>query len=538
VELIEIRDLDGPNLFALHPVIKIGIMLRPGESVPGYGRRSIETLPGFALPSDPVEALTTVIPRLCQAVGLPSPDVGSRHLDVDGHVAVYFDWTWRESSLAIAQAAWDALAGDTQDASLDTIRHALNRDRLNDDRPLWVRDDQRLIPSVGITGTNGKTTTTRLLAHVLREAGRRAGWSSSSGVYIDGVQVIEGDYTGPAGARRVLGDPAVDIAVLETARGGILLRGLAYESNDVGVFLNVSADHLDMQGVETVETLAEVKSVVVRVTRPSGVAVLNADDHLVLEKRSQVRAEPLLFSTRPDNPEVLAHLSAGGRAIVCDGRSIAVHSGGDISPIADLADVPLTFGGAAVHMVENALAAAGAAVGLGLTVEEIRHGLRTFRSDFRSNAGRLNVFRLDGRLVVVDYAHNESGLEALLRFTRSLMPAGGVLAVIVGTAGDRQDSVLVGLGNIAVRDADMILIKENPKYLRGRPLGQQTDIIRSAIMAAGGCERIAGAYTGEHEAFVASLDLTGAGDAVAVMCVEDQLAVFRELRDRGAEEWT
>ncbi|HUG15592.1 MAG TPA: Mur ligase family protein [Thermomicrobiales bacterium] len=537
LELTEIRDLDGPNLFAPHPVIKLGLTLAPGERMSDDALRAAHRALSVELPSSPLDALPTVIGALHEAVGLTPPEVGLRWLDTPGHVAVSFEWLWRESSLAIAQSAWDFLSGAGTATGITVARDALERDRASGNQPIWVRDDQRRVPAVGITGTNGKTTTTRLLAHMLRETGKHVGWSSSSGVYIDGEQVIEGDYTGPTGARRVLEDPTIEVAVLETARGGILLRGLAYESNDVGVFLNVSADHLDMQGVETIDTLAEVKGVVVRVTRPSGVAVLNADDPLVLAQRQRVAAEHLLFGVRPDNHELQTHISSGGRAIVGDGGAIALVSDGNATTIAALADVPLTFGGAAAHMVENALAAAGAAVGLGLSIEEIAHGLQTFRSDLRSNAGRLNVFRLDGRLVVVDYAHNESGLEALLSFTRRLMAGHGKLAVILGTAGDRQDGVLSGLGVIAVRGADVILIKENPKYLRGRPLGEQTDIIRAAIEARGGRDRIAGTYPGELDAFVASLELTDDGDAIAVMCVEDQLAVYRELRHRGAEEW-
>lgn len=539
MELIEIRDLDGPNLFAAHPVIKVEIAVsaREQENVTaaeiGAAHGGIHNSAREA----PVDALRDLILTLHARVGMRSPEVGARALDTPGHVAVFFEWDWRESSLAIAQAAYDILLGTSGDDVVPAIRRLLDKDIERNDCPLWVRDSQRSIPAVGITGTNGKTTTTRLLSQILRENGRHVGWSSSSGVYIDGEQVMEGDYTGPSGARRVLGDPVVQIAVLETARGGILLRGLAYESNDVGVFLNVSADHLDMQGVETIETLSEVKGIVVRVTRPSGVAVLNADDRLVLRQREHVRAEPLLFSTRSDNPEVLAHCEQGGRAVMCDGSRIILRTGDVQTTVASLNDVPVTFGGLAPHMVENALAATGAAIGLGLTTEEIAQGLRTFRSDVRSNVGRLNVFRLGDRLIVVDYAHNESGLEALLRFARALMPQGGKLAAIVGTAGDRQDSVLAGLGAIAARDADLVLIKENPKYLRGRPLGEQTSIIRAAVEDAGNPSCLAGMYPSELDAFVDSLRLTGEGDAVAVMCVEDQLAIYRELRDRGAEEW-
>jgi cyanophycin synthetase len=537
VDLIEIRDLDGPNLFAPRPVLKLEVSVSADERVNARLRDEVQAALGVVLEDDILDALKATIGALHERAGLPLRGLGSRPLDTPGHVAIYYDWQHRSTAMRIAELAFDGLArGISSDVATDLKTH-LERDGRESDGPLWVRDEQRGIPSVGITGTNGKTTTTRLVAHLLRSAGRHVGWSSSSGVYIDGEQVMEGDYTGPAGARRVMSDDTVEVAVLETARGGILLRGLAYESNDVGVFLNVTADHLGMHGVSRIETLAEVKSIVVRVTRPDGLVVLNADDPLVMAQREHVRAPVLFFSQDPRNPTVLEHVAGGGRALVRDQDVIEHVQGAQREVIASLAEVPMTFGGAARHMVENALAGIGAALGLGLAREQIVTGLQSFRSDLSSNTGRLNVFRLDGKIIVVDYAHNESGLEALLAFSRSLMQGEGHLAAIIGTAGDRQDDVLRGLGEIASRDADRIFVKENPRYLRGRPAGEQCAIIRDSVVAAGASERIGGLFGGEHAALVAALEETHEGDAIAVMCVEEQLAVFRELRDRGAEEW-
>ncbi|MGH9175693.1 MAG: Mur ligase family protein, partial [Vicinamibacterales bacterium] len=442
MELIEVRDLDGPNLFALRPVIKLEVRLDDEERVaPASRETTLQTL-GVALAGAPLDALEAALGDLHVQAGLSVPNLGTQALDSPGQMAVYYDWTWRETALEIGRLAYDAVAHGLTNDPGPRLAGLLEADRTGDDRPLWIRDDARRIPSVGITGTNGKTTTTRMIAHIVRAAGKRAGWTSTSGVYIEGEQVLEGDYTGPAGARRVLEDPAVEVAVLETARGGILLRGLAYESNDVGVFLNVSPDHLDMQGIETVESLARVKSVVVRVTKPNGLVVLNADDPLVLVQRDNVRAPVLLTSQGRSQESIERHISNGGRAVVSDGSAILIRDARADRKLVDLADVPSTFGGAATHMIENALCAIGASLGLGFDERVIAEGLATFRSDIRSNAGRLNVFRLDGRLIVVDYAHNEQGLEVLLVFARRMVGAGQQVAAIVGTAGDRRDSQL------------------------------------------------------------------------------------------------
>lgn len=522
MELVEVRDLDGPNLFAGIPVIKLEVHIPPGE-------RDVDHT---------LNDLVREIGRLHQAAELDSPVVGRRDIDTPGHYALFYAWEWRETAIAIAEAAFHVVqTGSDPEGVEERLVALLQRDRERDDRPEWVRDSERRIPAVGITGTNGKTTTTRLLAHIARTAGKHVGWSSSSGVYIDGEKVIEGDYTGPSGARRVLNDPTVEIAVLETARGGILLRGVAYESNDVGVFLNLTADHLHLQGVETLETLAEVKSVVIQVTRPEGLVVLNADDPMVLEQRQWVRAQVLLFSQDPDNPAFSEHVAAGGQGILRRDDTIVLLHGMQEHVIAPLSQAPMTFNGTARHMVENALAACGAALGLGFSVEQIAAGLASFRSDVGSNAGRLNVFRLDGRVVVVDYAHNESGLTELLSFSRSLVGADGCLIAIIGTAGDREDEVLVSLGRIAGVSADRVYIKENPGYLRGRDLGTSNELMRAGMEDVNALERLAGVYPGEHAALVAAIEASKPDDCIAVMCVEEQMMILRDLRDRGAQEW-
>jgi cyanophycin synthetase len=315
-----------------------------------------------------------------------------------------------------------------------------------------------------------------------------------------------------------------------------LLRGIAYESNDVGVFLNVSADHLSLNGVETLTTLAEVKGIVVRVTRPEGVVVLNADDPLVLSQRDSVRAEVVLISQRPDAPAVAGHLLGGGRAVVRRDTDILERHADEEARIAGIDEIPLAFGGAAPHMIENVLAATAAALGLKLTPTAIADGLRSFRADAHSNAGRLNVFDVDGRTIVLDYAHNESGLQHLIDFSRALLDSNGRLVTVIGTAGDRQDDVLRGLGWLAGRRSDLIFLKDNPTYRRGRPPGGLNDVMRAGLEDAGALDRLGGSFGCEYDATVAALAASQPGDYIVVMCQEDHARIVDELRRRGATD--
>ena len=262
-----------------------------------------------------------------------------------------------------------------------------------------------------MTGTNGKTTTSRMVAHIGRTAGKHVGWSNTDGIYVDGVMVEEGDYSGPSGAGRVLGLPGVELAVTETARGGILLKGIGLVRNDVSVVTNVTADHLGQQGIDTVDQLAEVKSVVPRITRRSGWAVLNAEDPRVYAMRGIIKARPWVFSREPDSPGVRETLSDGGRAtVVIDGWVSVLRPNADPDPLVELLDVPMTLAGLSRFNVENTLAAASAALAIGIPRAMVIEGLRTFRPDAEHNPGRMNFFTMPGGVsVVMDLAHNEAG---------------------------------------------------------------------------------------------------------------------------------
>jgi cyanophycin synthetase len=413
--------------------------------------------------------------------------------------------------------------------------------------PSWIRDVDRRIPVVSISGTNGKSTVTRLITHILVLAGHHVGTTTSDGVLVDERMVDPGDWTGPGGAQMILARSDIDVAVLETARGGIVLRGMGYESNDVSILTNVSSDHLDLQGIHTLPELAEVKATVCRVTRPDGWVVLNGDDPLVAAVAGRVRASVAFFA-RPVGGVVPAvvrrHLAGGGRAYLAEDGWISEVEGDRSTRIVEVARVPLTIGGLAGHNIANALAAAGGARGLGTTIEEVRDGLIDFRPSTDRSPGRLNLFRLGARLVIVDFAHNEAGIAAVLDVAEGIA-AGAAgraapITAIIGTAGDRPDDTLRGIGRIAAQRAQRVVIKETRRYLRGRTEAAVIGELLAGVKAGGGVIADVAVYESETAALRAELNgrsLDGRSDSarvIVLMCHEERDAVFALLDELGA----
>lgn len=532
MEVVELRTLDGPNMFLLKPAIKVELVARSDEESQAPRRFAARRKSTFGAPTHgPIAIandLASVVETLHAELDLSVDAIAVRELEEGGHVAVAFTWHRRRAGKAIGNLAWKIVAGDAGgvdvNAELDDIRALLATLPDRDDVPEVYPEKRRTVPTIGITGTNGKTTTTRLVSSIMRHAGYRVGWTSSSGVMIDDETVLEGDYTGPAGAARVFEEPGLDFAVLETARGGILLRGLGYEHNDVSVMTNVSADHMGMHGVHSLDVLAEVKAVVARVTTTDGFAVLNADDPRVLGVRRAVSCRPFLFTRHPDNVAVGSHIAANGWALVSNGTEIHWHQDGNEELLVSLADVPMTFSGRAAHMVENAMAAAGACLAVGMAADDVRAGLFAFRNRPDQNRGRLNVYSFDGATVVIDFAHNEAGLHQLLQFGRSLCDPDGRLIVVIGTAGDRGDEAIRGIGEIAAAQADGVIVKDSEKYLRGRLPGEMPAILRQSVGS-----RLLADSANERMAFYTGIDMLSQGDVLAVMCIEDYDEILSHL---------
>ena len=509
VELLELRVLDGPNRFFSRPAVKLE-----------FGGPAVGTATVTA------REAADVARRLHLALELPSPRLTLRE-SVDGRrAAVAFPWRRRAIAQSIgAAAARIALGTSSERREVSALRAVALGPRVHLPAPR--------IPIVAVTGTNGKSTTTRLIAHIARQAGLRVGMTNSDGIYVRNELVEAGDWTGFGGAARILSEPGLQLAVLETARGGILLRGIGYAANDVAVVTNVSADHLGLQGIDTLDELAEVKGAIVRITKRSGWAVLNADDPRVWAMRKQTRAGWYAFSLDPDSQQVEQALARGGRAaIVRDGALVLLGAGRRTRRLPPIAELPVTFGGLASYNVANALAAAAACDALGLSSPRIAAGLRSFTLDSGANPGRLNLYERRGRLVLIDFAHNEAGLKGLLEVARGLATSRGKVRLAVGTAGDRTDEILHNLGLLAGRGADDVVICEKPHYLRGRDLESMNRILRAGA-ADGGYRGIVEAHPSELSALQALLRRARAGDAVAVMTHVERAEIADWLASAG-----
>lgn len=332
------------------------------------------------------------------------------------------------------------------------------------------------IPITAITGTNGKTTTTRLTAHIFKQTKKVVGYTTTDGTYIGDFLAEAGDNTGPASAALILNDPTVEIAVLEAARGGILRSGLGFNRCDVGVVLNVSEDHLGLQDINTVEEMADVKSVVAKVAHKY--AVLNADDPLVAAMASHLKAKVAYFSFQADNPIVNEHVAQGGVAAIYESGYLSFLKGEQMIRVEQMANVPLTLRGLAPFMIANALAASLAAYLQGVTIAEISQGLRTFEMSVEQTPGRMNLIPYQSFHILLDYAHNRASFQAILEFVRN-WPDGKRIGV-VGAPGDRRKEDFIELGRLAAQMFERIIIKEDEDN-RGCPRGDVAKYIQIGI---------------------------------------------------------
>lgn len=386
------------------------------------------------------------------------------------------------------------------------------------------------VPILTVTGTNGKSTTARMLKHILRYSGCTVGLTSTGGVYVNDVLVASGDATGPRSARMVLRDPTVEVAVLETARGGILREGLAFDSCDVGAFLNVSEDHLGLKGIDTIEDLADLKALIVETVRPGGTSVLNADDPLVRRKARRAGGRIAWFSLAggADMPRWLTeHVEDGGLAVVReggeDGGCIVLHREGRREVVMPAHAIPATLYGVAEFNIANACAAIAMAVAYGVPLLTVRTAMSTFQSTFEQNPGRLNVHDAHGFRVILDYAHNAAGLLALGKVVKGLRRLHPRTIGVVSIPGDRRDQDIAEMGRIAAGLFDELVFREDPAT-RGRPRGEIMGLLRDGAIEAGheGCT--IHLIAGEAEATEAGLALAGPGDLVVVTPTEVEAA--------------
>ena len=373
------------------------------------------------------------------------------------------------------------------------------------------------VPIAAITGTNGKTTTARMVAHITKMAGYTPGLTTTDGVYIDGQRTVQGDMTGPVSARMVLADPQIDIAVLETARGGLLRAGMGVNEVNVGAVLNVQADHLGLKGIDTLEQLGELKRIVVEVA--TDCAVLNADDPLVLKMAGHTEAKSICYVTmNPHHTLVREHIRAGGRACALEagvnGQMITLYDHGSHIPLLWTHLIPATLEGRATHNVQNAMFAAAMAFSLGIKLDAIRQGLRTFDSTFFQTPGRMNVFTEHPFKVLFDYGHNAHAVGMMADLAQRLDVTGRRIVVLAGP-GDRRDEDLVAIAKAAAGRFDHYICRRDDN-LRNRAPDEVPRIQADALRAAGVPDEAISIIPDEQEAIETALCMGESGDLLLI----------------------
>lgn len=390
------------------------------------------------------------------------------------------------------------------------------------------------IPIFAITGTNGKTTTTRLIAHILKGAGRTVGFTTTDGTYIQNQQIVRGDNTGPVSAQLVLKDPTVDVAVLETARGGIIRSGLGFDHCDIGVVLNVAADHLGMKDVNTLEDLARVKSVIPRSVAKSGYAVLNAEDELVYSMKELVDGRVVCFSMDENNPTIKRRAERGRTSCVYENGYVTILKGKWKVRVEKVSNIPLTYGGRAEFMVQNVLAATLASFVHGVSIEDIRVGLTTFNAGTAQTPGRLNFIEVGPVTVLMDYAHNPAGFNGLVKFVSRL--PNKYRTVVITIPGDRRDEDIREMGEIAGNSFDRIVIRAG-NYLRGREASEIADLIQEGIARSEGEPQVR-VIPESREAIHHAIKNGRKGELVVTLAdvVPEDIGYVQEIRDKMLEQ--
>lgn len=558
MEFLDARRLTGPSLLLDGPGTILDVSCTPEEAD--------KLIPVWA----------NHVGRMLEALDWPSARMASQTMS--GGVSLAFsasidalytatainEWAWAASAFelgaadeqpdfnAAIAAARASAAEETNDELMWLVAEAAQRGKTllwDDDRvsvglgrgsDTWpVReipdsidwDRYHDIPIGIVTGTNGKTTTVRLATHILRAAGRNVGLSSTDWISVNETVLDRGDWSGPGGARNVLREREVDVAILETARGGLLRRGLGVERADAALITNISADHLGDFGSKNLRELLSVKWIVSRAVEASGRLVLNADDALLRDRADDYPGQLVWFSLEADNPTIRRHAQRGGLAFVLDGDELVRIHGAACERICRIDEIPITLSGAARHNSANALAAAALATCLGVSLPAIRAGLVTMNQD--ENPGRCNLYELNGYKVLVDFAHNPAAMRALFDMAQAIPARRRVLCF--GQAGDRTDELIRTLA----RDAwaiglDKVIVSELAAYHRGRGHGEVFGIIRDELLLAGAAEAQIEHHETELESFTSAIDWAQPGDLVIMLALTGASPIQQKLREQGA----
>lgn len=382
---------------------------------------------------------------------------------------------------------------------------------------MMFEGSSKTIPVVSITGTNGKTTTTRLISYALSKTGINVGMTTTSGIYINNKCIYKGDTTGYYSAQTILTNREIDAAVLETARGGILKKGLAYDLADVAVITNITEDHLGLEGINTLEDLAYVKALVGEAVKDEGYVVLNADDPMSKTIVDRMKSNIIMFSKDKYNTTLRSNIEKGGCGVYTDNGVMYIEKDSEITPIVKVEDIKITLEGKLSYNIENAMAACAALIGLKVDYAAIREGLITFYGDEEFNPGRFNMYNVNNAIVVLDYGHNIEGYKAVLSGAKNIKHSR--LVGIIGVPGDRTDSSVEEVGRIAGENFDYIYIKEDNDK-RGRRNGEIAAILERGVLKSGFDKGNIDIVLNERDALEKALDNAKTGDLIIIFFEE------------------
>jgi cyanophycin synthetase len=442
-----------------------------------------------------------------------------------------YEYKYKDTGIEAGKTALDVVNSMLQkqpvnlEYKIEHLKKILETEVLSD-MPEEVEKNN--IPIIAITGTNGKTTTTRLIAHTLSKAGYKVGMTTTDGIYIKESCIYEGDTTGPVSAMTVLSNNDVDIAVLETARGGMVRDGLAYDLADVGVITNVSDDHLGLDGIETLQDLAGVKALVGEAVKPCGYVVINGDNNMTPYILHRFKSSLIVFSEDKNNEILIRSIKAGGYGIYVDNGILYIESIKCIMPLAPIEEIGITLGGALKYNIQNAMAACGALVGFGIDPGIIRLGLKSFQCNEEMNPGRFNVFDINGIMTILDYGHNIDGYTSVLKGLSAINHRR--LIGVIGVPGDRLDRTTFEVGKISGSYFDHIFIKED-KDKRGRKPGEIAELLKKGVLASGFNVSNIKIVLSEEEALKEALSVSEPGDIVIVF-FEEYAPVLKIVKER------
>lgn len=398
-------------------------------------------------------------------------------------------------------------------------------DKLFEDMP-------RCIPLVAVTGTNGKTTTTRLITHILSIAGYNVGMTTTSGIYIGGKCIFEGDTTGPKSALAVLTDKSIDAAVLETARGGLIRGGLAYDLADVAVITNITEDHLGVDEVKTMDDLAKVKALVGEAVKENGYVVINGDDDMSISILHRLKSNLIIFTSDKDNAVMRKNIKNGGYGVYEDGGNIVIQKDSNIQKLIEVESIGITMKGILKYNIQNAMAACSAAVGLGIKYDIIKHGLMSFNCNQDQNPGRFNIYSVNNTRVILDYGHNIEGYKCVIDGLNHMKH--NKLIGVIGVPGDRLDSHIMEVGKCVGESFNYIFIREDEDR-RGRDKGEVADILEKGIMTAGFDSRNVQKILDETEAFKMALNFAEPDDIVIIFYDKQPQRLIDIMKRKNSE---